>query len=103
MVQVRQLVEEQQVPFFVRTQHVPFFVRNQQVLFFTRNQQKHFPVKIQSMHCSPAGFMAKIADGRYGKGEQLIVCQMPFHMGKVEQSWGRREAVVEPAVVIMFI
>ncbi|KZV51434.1 hypothetical protein F511_20814 [Dorcoceras hygrometricum] len=26
--------------------------------------------------------MAKIADGRYGKGEQLIVRQMPFHMGK---------------------
>ncbi|KZV57751.1 hypothetical protein F511_28830 [Dorcoceras hygrometricum] len=26
--------------------------------------------------------MAKISDGRYGKGEQLTESQMPFHMGK---------------------
>ncbi|KZV35326.1 hypothetical protein F511_38620 [Dorcoceras hygrometricum] len=30
--------------------------------------------------------MAKITDGRYGKGEQLTECQMPFHMGKKRQA-----------------
>ncbi|KZV39566.1 hypothetical protein F511_30091 [Dorcoceras hygrometricum] len=33
--------------------------------------------------------MAKITDGRYGKGEQLTECQMPFHMSKIAGKSGR--------------
>ncbi|KZV24812.1 hypothetical protein F511_29720 [Dorcoceras hygrometricum] len=49
----------------------------------TRTVSRQLSPEHKHEHISAFGFMAKIADGRYGKGEQLIVCQMPFHMGKL--------------------